>query len=95
MQHAENDAASLNAMYKHLQTGRIYCLLMHASDKTTGEEVVVYQSVKTSRVWIRPSREFFDGRYVVVESSPVQIANRSTANAGSEKTSGRLSFTTP
>jgi hypothetical protein len=69
MQYAEENDVCLTTTYKHLRTNRIYALLMHASDKTTGEEVVVFQSVKTGRIWIRPSREFFDGRYQEVSDS--------------------------
>jgi len=69
MQYAEDNDVYLKTTYKHVRTNRIYCLLMHASDKATGEEVVVFQSVKTGRVWIRPSQEFFDGRYQEVSES--------------------------
>ena len=77
-------------MYKHLRTNRIYCLLMRASDKTTGEEVVVFQSVKTGRVWIRPSREFFDGRYEDLSAGSAPQAATSAAKSNVPASSPEL-----
>ncbi len=80
MHHTENQDAHSKAMYKHLRTNRVYCLLMRARDKHTGEEMVVFQSVKSGRVWIRPSIEFFDGRYLDLSAAnaaqPVSVSQR-------------------
>lgn len=92
MQSAENIAADGKALYKHLQTNRIYCLLTHATDKSTGEDMVVYQSVKTGRIWIRPSQEFFDGRFEEVSKDAAQSPSRATSNASSGKRFGAMSW---
>lgn len=81
MQHADEKEGLLTAMYKHLRTGRIYIVLLHASDRHTEEEIVVFQSVKSGRIWTRPSHEFYDGRYEKLSDAqatqPVRTSQRS------------------
>lgn len=54
-----------NTVYKHQRTGRLYAFVVKAKLETSGEEVVVYRSLKSGRIWVRPSVEFFDGRYAL------------------------------
>lgn len=53
------------------QEGREYAIAGKAVDMLN---VVVYQSVDTDDVWVRPVREFFDGRFEKVEKRDTWVA---------------------
>jgi cyclomaltodextrinase / maltogenic alpha-amylase / neopullulanase len=63
--------------YKHYKTGNIYELLHIGKNSETLEEVVVYRSLKTGEVWVRPKTMFFetvtdpDGRQPVARFAEV------------------------
>lgn len=50
--------------WRHVKTGGVYEVLMHASDEATQYDHVVYRAVVGGRVWVRPAIEFYDGRFV-------------------------------
>ena len=45
--------------YEHFKTKNIYLFLFFAKHSETQEELVVYQSMKTGKVWARPRAMFF------------------------------------
>lgn len=47
-------------IYKHFKTGNLYELLHIGKHSETQEEVVVYRSMKTGEVWVRPRKMFFE-----------------------------------
>lgn len=60
-------------LYKHVKTNHLYEMICSdAVDEPTIEPVVVYRALDTGVTWVRPHAEFFDGRFVLVEtrSSP-------------------------
>ncbi|MGI4860491.1 MAG: DUF1653 domain-containing protein [Janthinobacterium lividum] len=58
-----------NTVFKHQRTGRLYAFVLKAKLEASGEEVVVYRSLKSGRTWVRPSAEFFDGRYALATAA--------------------------
>lgn len=50
-------------LYRHIKTGGIYEFIADAEMESNLEDVVVYQSVEHKTVWVRPSSEFYDGRF--------------------------------
>jgi len=59
--------SELFGLYRHVKTGGLYLLLgdcLIESDKTLA---VIYKSMCDGRVWVRPTREFFDGRFEWVD----------------------------
>ncbi|MCY0388005.1 DUF1653 domain-containing protein [Robbsia sp. Bb-Pol-6] len=71
MSHVLSEKLSENTVYKHQRTGRLYSVVTRAKLEMSGEEVVVYQSLKSGRIWVRPSAEFFDGRYAPTSVPPI------------------------
>lgn len=49
--------------YLHKKTGAIYILDAYATIEATMVPAVVYRNIETDRVWVRPTKEFFDGRF--------------------------------
>lgn len=59
--------------FQHVRRGGIYRVLgvgnLQIEDKNLDMEiVVVYQDVKSNRLWVRPAKEFYDGRFMRVPS---------------------------
>ena len=46
--------------YLHKKTGGYYNVLYYGTDEHTMETVVIYQSIKTGKIWVRPASEFHD-----------------------------------
>jgi hypothetical protein len=46
-------------LYRHYK-GNIYKFLYRATHTETLEDLVVYQSVETGAVWVRPAKMFFE-----------------------------------
>lgn len=62
------DEAELNIeisryVYKHTKTGNYYFVIGEGTLENTLEEAIVYKDIKSGRVWIRPKKEFMDGRF--------------------------------
>lgn len=55
-------------IYRHVKTGGYYALLDEGLNEADLTNVCVYRSLKDGKVWVRPSNEFFDGRFVLEES---------------------------
>lgn len=52
--------------YKHLRTGGTYRIVMTAICEADSVEMTVYQSLDTGEVWVRPTKEFYDGRFRLI-----------------------------
>lgn len=56
----------LFGIYRHVKTGGLYLLLgdcLIESDKTMA---IIYKSLEDGQVWVRPTKDFFDGRFELV-----------------------------
>lgn len=51
--------------YKHLKSGKIYKILFTAIIEKDMVPGVVYQSISTGNVFVRPASEFYDGRFAL------------------------------
>lgn len=51
-----------NRIYKH-RKGNLYRVLNIGYNSETEEPMVIYESLKDSKIWIRPEKEFQDGRF--------------------------------
>lgn len=49
--------------FLHVKTGGKYELLMIAQMESDRSRVCVYQSVDNGFLWVRPEKDFFDGRF--------------------------------
>lgn len=50
-------------IWRHKKTGGFYELIADAEHSEDLSLMVVYRSVTTGRVWVRPASEFYDGRF--------------------------------
>jgi hypothetical protein len=64
-----SEIAAQNTVWKHWRTGNVYTVLHYAILERTGEESVVYRGRDSGVIWVRPAREFFDGRFQPVPSA--------------------------
>lgn len=53
-------------IYEHLNTGNRYEFLGMALLEATTETMVIYKCLNGGMVWVRPAKEFFDGRFVCI-----------------------------
>ena len=51
------------AKFRHKKTGGIYTLESYATIEATMTPAVVYRHFQTDELWVRPEKEFFDGRF--------------------------------
>lgn len=51
-------------LYRH-KKGGLYRFISEGTDSETLAEVVIYQSVTTQEVWVRPKSMFYDGRFTL------------------------------
>ena len=54
-------------IYKHLKTGCHYLLIGKAKLEWNLNPVIVYKSLENDKLWVRPEKEFFDGRFIEVK----------------------------
>lgn len=53
--------------WQHVKSEGLYTVLYDDAEiESTLERAVVYRSVETGRIWVRPHAEFFDGRFAMV-----------------------------
>ncbi|HFE9155792.1 DUF1653 domain-containing protein [Streptococcus agalactiae] len=53
-------------LYKDNETGDIYHVMCHGKLEHNLKPVVIYQDLE-DEVWVRPLKEFYDGRFEKVE----------------------------
>lgn len=58
-----------NKIYLHKKTGEYYSVLYYGTDEHTRKTVVIYQSIKTGAILVRPASEFHDGRFKEVRGN--------------------------
>lgn len=58
----------VKVLYKHVKTGGVYELLYRGYYTETMEPVVIYKSMQTGDVWVRPSAMFDDGRFITINA---------------------------
>lgn len=49
--------------FLHLKSGGKYILIGKGKLEWNLQPVVIYKSTKTNDLWVRPEKEFFDGRF--------------------------------
>ena len=52
---------------KHVKSGGTYRIIVQARIEHDQSDVVVYQSKQHGTVWVRPTAEFCDGRFVAID----------------------------
>jgi hypothetical protein len=50
-------------IFKHEATNHFYQIIGFGIIEATETHAVIYKDINSSIVWIRPSSEFFDGRF--------------------------------
>ena len=53
-------------IFRHKKSGGLYKFLGFGLIEETGTHAVIYQDIHSLLVWIRPTQEFFDGRFEFV-----------------------------
>lgn len=53
----------MSDIWLHKKSDTLYLFLCEATIEATGESVVVYRGLNTGKTWVRPSKEFYDGRF--------------------------------
>ena len=53
----------MSDIWLHKKSNILYLFLCEATIEATGESVVVYRGLDTGETWVRPSKEFYDGRF--------------------------------
>lgn len=61
--------AQQQELWRHQKTGGVYERLMSAVNEADKAVLVVYRSVETGVRWVRPSKEFYDGRFIRVDET--------------------------
>lgn len=55
----------MKRIYRHQRRGSLYKVIAEGLLEVDKTPVVVYKSLTDGQVWVRPSTEFFDGRFVL------------------------------
>lgn len=50
-------------VFKHRKTDNYYFIIGEVVLENTLEEAIIYKDIKSGRVWVRPKKEFMDGRF--------------------------------
>lgn len=56
--------------WEHIRTGGVYRLLATGLRESDLSPAVVYQAKSDGVIWVRPTREFFDGRFRPLPGPP-------------------------
>lgn len=62
----------MSTVWIHLKTGGYYTVVCEGVEEATGEHVVIYRSLADDKVWVRPSLEYYDGRFVLMTADEVK-----------------------
>ncbi len=65
---AGNATPTPGERWRHQKTGGVYTVLQHATNEADRKDVVIYRD-ETDRVWVRPTVEFYDGRFVRIDQN--------------------------
>lgn len=57
---------TIEGEYIHLKTGNRYDVIDNGRLESTLEPVTIYISHETGETWVRPTKEFNDGRFKIV-----------------------------
>jgi hypothetical protein len=52
------------SLWYHVKTGGAYQVICEGFIEATLQPVVVYRALKDQKVWVRPTDDFLDGRFV-------------------------------
>ena len=61
-----------SAVRRHVKSGGLYIIVDEGYQESDASPVVVYKSLVTGTVWVRPAVEFFDGRFRVLTDTEVK-----------------------
>jgi hypothetical protein len=54
---------ALAPTHRHLKTGGLYRVLHEGAIEANLTPCIIYQNVASGAIWVRPSSEFWDGRF--------------------------------
>lgn len=60
--------AEKKELYRHEKTGEVYEVICNANDESTNETMVVYRNTENGNRWVRPAKEFNDGRFTRIDA---------------------------
>ncbi len=49
---------------RHVKSGGLYEVIAYGKLEVDGSQMTIYRSVETGQIWVRPTSEFKDGRFV-------------------------------
>jgi len=52
-----------DTLWTHLKSGKVYKVVSHGFIESTQECVIIYHGVDATFSWVRPFKEFMDGRF--------------------------------
>lgn len=64
---------SKTEVWMHVKSGGVYRVSGECLIEATMTEAVIYQSLEDGQTWVRPSHEFYDGRFVNIDSEGLKI----------------------
>jgi len=53
--------------WHHTKSGGVYAIVTLALRESDGEPMVIYRRKKSATTWVRPAKEFFDGRFEPID----------------------------
>ncbi|MBD2653139.1 DUF1653 domain-containing protein [Synechocystis sp. FACHB-383] len=56
----------INEIYRHKKSSGFYRIVGFGLIEATKTHSVIYESLEDGQVWVRPTTEFFDGRFEFV-----------------------------
>lgn len=62
-------------IYRHVKTSNLYVIVCHGKVESNLEGVVIYKSLNSDDVFVRPSSEFYDGRFEWIKMVDVCVCD--------------------
>ena len=59
----------LNQLVQHVKSGGYYTYLGEATLEATLEPYAMYRAMKDEVIWLRPMKEFTDGRFIAAKET--------------------------